>query len=246
MPALCRRFVWLLEHEFTNSITVMATALGASHAALSRVINHGQLPSAPMIEALARSGRVDLRWLLAGDTEAPTLCESGTAGCLPVSDQLLLGPPGSSPELLGPLGLPTASAFVLNDGYWFRIPANSPLVSREAEKVAPGDYLLIATGPGWVGRTEACVGRLVVLRHPVEREGMLARVADEDFFAGTTAYELDTFGVIPNAQLLTESRPTEAKPKSRGTTRKDSPRFHADDVVGVVLEKRTLYSRKRG
>ena len=66
-PLLCRRFEWLLKHHFGDSITLMAAAVGASHAALSRVLNHGQPPSAQMIEGLARSGRIDLNWLLLGE-----------------------------------------------------------------------------------------------------------------------------------------------------------------------------------
>jgi hypothetical protein len=245
-PALCRRFEWLLQHEFANSITVMAAALGASHAALSRVINHGQLPGATMIEALARSGRVNLDWLLAGDADEPPARGPATSSFLPVSDRLLPGPPGASPEALGHLGLPTASPFALGDGYWFRVPSDSPLVARDAEEVAPGDYLLITAGPAWVGREEAYVGRIVVLRHPARQEGMLARVGDEDFFADTHAYELDTFGLFADALLITATRSTDAKPKpSSRSTPKGGQQFHVGDVVGVVVEKRTLYPRTR-
>lgn len=245
-PQLCRRFDWLLRNEFGNSITLMASALGASHAALSRVLNHGQLPGAQMIEALARTGRVDLGWLFGTDEQPPTPRAALASGFVPVSDVLLDGPPGARPEALGPLGLPTASPYAVGEGYWFRVPADSPLVAREAEKVAAGDYLLIAAGAAWTARPDGYAGRLVVLRHPKKQEGLLARVVDTDFFAEPATYDLDTFDGITGAQLTTGARPSSAEPVPKSARARGANRlFYPDDVVGVVLEKRALYSRRR-
>jgi hypothetical protein len=225
---------------------MMAAAVGASHAALSRVLNSGQMPSAQMIEGLARSGRIDLNWLLLGEGgDEPTTRDRAVRVFLPVGDHLLAGPPSGCPEVFGPLGLPTASPFLVRDGYWFRVPKDSPLVARKTEAVVPGDHLLIEAGPAWTAREEGYVGRLVVLRHPDRAEGLLARVGYEYPFADEFSYELDTFGEVPDAFLHTRSRRADAGPPPGS----DHPfavgrPFHADDVVGVVLEKRSFYTRQ--
>lgn len=244
-PGICQRFDALLRNEFGNSITQMAATLGVSHTALSRVINKGQMPSGQMLEGLARLGRVNLHWLLAGGEEDGTY-RGGTANLVPVSKQLLPGPPRATPELLDPVTLPTSSPFLLDAPYWFRVSADSPLVARAEERVAAGDYLLIEAGPSWTGRLTACVGRVVVLRRPENRDVFLARIGDEDLFADKTRYELDTYGLFPAALLSTESRASGVEPASRKAPQRDAtPTFYADDVVGVVLERRTLYVRKR-
>jgi hypothetical protein len=263
MPPLCRRFEWVLQNLFGNSITLMAAALGVPHASLSRVINHGQLPSAEMILGLARVGRVNLDWLLGGDDAPPTSARSaGTF--LPVSDRLLPGPPSASPELLPPLGLPTASPFNIRDAYWHRVPAGSPIVARDVggEKgdkgrkddgwqVRPGDLLLIEAGPAWTARASAFAGRLVVLRHPGRPDGFFARVAaDEEFLDdgefSSPHHKLDSFGLYPEADLFVESaRPTPGPRESVEGRPDRRPSFYMDDVVGVVLEKRVLIGTGR-
>lgn len=254
-PLLCRRFEWVLQNLFGNSITLMASTLGVPHASLSRVINHGQLPSAEMILGLARVGRVNLDWLL-GDGSSPV--PATPAGVfLPVCDRLLPGPPSASPESLPPLGLPTASPYLLRDAYWFRVPAGSPVVARgdggerqdKADKndgwrVRPGDLLLIEAGPAWVARVAAFAGRLVVLRHPERAEGLFARVAeDEEFFGESVGrhHKLDTFGLYPDADLFVDANRSAGDGTESPRNRPAASRpFFLDDVVGVVLEKRVL------
>ena len=244
-PSLCQRFEWLLRADFSNSIKVMADAIGASHAALSRVINHGQMPSAEMIVGLVGLRRVDPAWLLGADDAKSQVHLSGGQGCFPVATSLLSGLAKESPELLEPLSLPTATPFMIGDGYWYRVPAGSPLAGREAEKVAPGDLLLVAVGPAWTLRPAAYVGRIVVLRM-AGSEGMLARVGAEDFFEEPQTYELDSFDAVTTNRLTTLSRSASKTPAVSKCDSKSHRLFYADDIVGVVVEKRTLYSRVRG
>ena len=244
VPAVCLRFDRLLRSEFGNSVTLMAAALGASHTALSRVINKGQMPSGQMLVGLAKLKRVNLHWLLADSEDRAR--GGNFADHVPVSDRLLPGAPRTTPELLDPLGLPTSSPFLLDAAYWFRVPAHSPLVGRPEERVAAGDYLLIETGPAWVTRPEAYVGRIVVLSDVTNQSRLLARVGDKDLFAEATCHELDTFGPPGDARLFTESQRPGAKPASPAGRRSgEGHDFYLDDVVGVVLEKRTLYPLRR-
>jgi hypothetical protein len=250
----------VLQNLFGNSITLMAAALGVPHASLSRVINHGQLPSAEMILGLARIGRVNLDWLLGGDDAPPTsTCSAGTF--LPVSDRLLPGPPSGSPELLPPLGLPTASPFQLHDAYWHHVLAGSPIATWDDGKkedrgskddgleVRAGDLLLIEAGPAWTARASAFAGRLVVLRHPEQPAGLFARVAeDEEFFSEVSSrhHKLNTFGIYPEADLFVEStRPPDELREPVESGPDGSPAFYLSDVVGVVLEKRVLIGAGR-
>ena len=244
IPAVCQRFDRLLRGEFGNSVTLMAATLGVSHTALSRVINKGQMPSGQMLVGLAKLGRVNLHWLLAGGDEG--MRGGNVADHVPVCDRLLPGAPWATPELLDPVGLPTSSPFLLDAAYWFRVPAHSPLVARPEERVAVGDYLLIETGPAWVTRPEAYVGRIVVLSHATNQSRLLARVGDKDLFAEATCHELDTFGSPADARLFTESQRPGAKPASPAGRRSgEGHDFYLDDIVGVVLEKRTLYPSRR-
>lgn len=247
-PAICQRFDWLLRNEFGNSITQMAAALGVSHTALSRVINKGQMPSGQMLEGVAKLNRVNLHWLLAGGEEKSPHPDGGSR-FVSVSDRLLLAAPRSAPDLLDPMVLPTSSPFLLGDPYWFRVPTDSPLLTRPKERVAPGDYLLVETGRAWTSRSSAHARRLLVLRGPTPSAGVLARVGDEDILGHVedagVRFALDTFGVVEQAVLFTELKRDDAG--RRGTkgaeVAADERTFFADDVVGIVLEKRTLYGR---
>jgi transcriptional regulator with XRE-family HTH domain len=242
-PPLCQRFEWVLQHFFGDSITGMASALGVSHTALSRVTNHGQLPSATMIEGLARLGQVNLDWLLGVD-ESSTQGRA-TQNYVVVCDHLLVVPPSTCPEVFTALGLPTASPFHLHDPYWYRVPEDSPLVAEETEKLAAGDYLLIESGPAWTRRAKAYLDRLFVLRDPRRPEGVLARVAGEAYYSAVPQYSLNTFGTIPSAGLFTavSRKGTDAYTAAGGSVYGVGRAFYGDDVVGVILENRSLSGR---
>jgi hypothetical protein len=238
-PAICRQFEWVLSHLFGGSITHMAAALDVSHPALSRVINKGQMPSGQMLAGLARLRLVNLHWVLAGGDEKSARPAEPATEFVPVAEQLLPGSPSNFPEKLGPLGLPTSSPFLLEAAYWFRVRRDNFVVGRTNAPAAVDDYLLVETGPAWTTRTEAHEERLLVLRHPDRQEGLLAQFVED--YSVDEERELDTFGLLATASILTSTNRSDAK-KQRGPV---GQTFYRDDVVGVVLEKRTLYGRAR-
>lgn len=240
-PAICRQFEWVLTHLFGGSITLMAHALGVSHPALSRVINKAQMPSGQMLAGLARLRLVNLYWVLAGGDEGAARAVEARTEFVPVAEQLLPGPPRNFPERVGPMGLPTSSPFLLEAAYWVRVRADSPVANRKDAPAGAGDYLLVETGESWTTRKEAHNERMLVLRHPDRDEGFLARIADD--YSPDEEHNLDTFNLLPAATLLTDTKRSDAK---RPTGKSDvGQTFYRDDVVGVVLEKRTLYGRAR-
>jgi len=242
---ICLRFASLLKDEFGNSITQMAKAMEVSHTAVSRVLNQGQMPSGQMLAGLAKLGQVNLHWLLTGG-EQDAANRDGVI-FLPVSDHLLAGPPKDSPEKFDPLGLPTSSPFLLDAPYWFRVPENSLLAAIKFENVAAGDYLLIESGPAWTTRYVAYAHRLLVLRHPERAEGFLARIGEENFFDADRDphFELNTFGELKTALFFNAKRPDVGPRKTKAKEPvPERQEFFAEDVVGVVLEKRTLYGRR--
>ncbi len=245
VPPICLRFASLLKDEFGNSITQMAKAMEVSHTAVSRVVNQGQMPSGQMLAGLAKLGQVNLHWLLTGGEQSQANHDG--VNFLPVSDHLLPGPPKDSPEKFDPLGLPTSSPFLLDAAYWYRVAEGSLLAASKFESVATGDYLLIECGPAWTTRFAAYSNRLVVLRHPERAEGLLARIGEEDYFDADRDlhFELNMFGEFKAALFFNAKRPDVGPRKTKAKEPvPERQEFFAEDVVGVVLEKRTLYGRK--
>src|SRR5579871_3469600 len=239
MPPLSARIDWLLRCNWGNNIAAMARDLGVSHTALSRVLT-GQMPSAKMLEALAKRVEVNTLWLLTGQGQPQAETAGAVGGVFwPVVSQLLPGEPKDYPELLSHITLPAASPYVLDAAYWMRVNADAPIVAALSPKVASGDYLLIETSMRWTRRAEAYLGRLLVLRHE-ENDLLLAwSERQRNYFETVPQHKLDTFKVVNKARLfpsLTKLDARKKKPESM-TGGPGLVQFYADDVVGVVLQR---------
>lgn len=243
---LCMRIEWLLRNYWHNSIAAMARDLGVSHTALSRVIA-GQMPSAKMLEALAVTAGVNLRWLLTGQGQE-TLGPVGAVGGAfwPVVAKLLPGHPAEHPESLSILTLPAASPFALEAAYWLQVTAAMPVASDHVIGATAGDYLLLETSARWARRPEAYLGRVVALRLPADGGVILAKSErDPVEFEATPQHDLVTFGVYKEARLFpAASRDVENRKKPESVTGGRSlVRFYMDDVVGVVLQRTNFLDR---
>ena len=236
VPAICARFDWILKREFGNSITTMARALEVPHASLSRVLNKGQMPSGEMLVALARLQRVNLEWLLSDGSREQFERAQGFR-FVPIASALLPGPLGHHLALVTSMGWPISSPYRLESPYLFRVNADSALV-RSAEKIAPGDHLLIETGEAWTRQDTAYIGRLVVLSDS-QATPLLGRVdRDEDYFAESRQFQVDTFGAFESATLQPDClrKAPRTHPGKRKTGSPSKGSFFADDVVGVVVQ----------
>lgn len=237
VPAICARFDWILKREFGNSITLMARALEIPHASLSRVLNKGQMPSGEMLVALARLNRVNLDWLLSDGSQEQFQREQGFR-FVPIVSALLPGPPERHLALVTSMGWPISSPYRLESPYLFRVPEDCSTLTRPAEKIAAGDHLLIETGKAWTQQEAAYCGRLVVLCDS-KAPPLLGRVdRDEDYFAESRQFQVDTFGAFESAALQPDLSRKAAR-TNPGKAKSGSPSsgsFYAEDVVGVIVQ----------
>lgn len=247
-PAICQRMEWLLANVFENSITVMAKAMKVSHTALSRVLNKGQMPTGKMLVGLAKLGRINLEWLLVDNQRVAWSDVRTSPTSAPISRQLLVEQPSRVPEKLILKRLPVASPFLLHDPYWYQVPSESELDSINGSKIFADDFLLIETAPAWTSRSEAWVGRMVVLRNVSEQDGIFAKVKSlprKDRDDNILGYPVEIIGDrranfrLPGIYTMVPT--TEEK-----SPRPLSFRYTVSDVVGVVLEVRRLLRLRNG
>jgi hypothetical protein len=242
VPPLVGRIDWLLKEYFGNNITLLAEVLGASHAALSRVLV-GQLPSGKMLEALVQRAYVDPLWLLGGATQGERGRGPGAVLC-PVADALLPGEPRAYPERLSAFSLPMACAFVVEQAYWYRVRTSDPITEDESSRVAAGDYLLIEGSERWTRRPEAFAGRMVALRMSEGDTVVLGQVAAHEAYFEEPQHEVRMFGTPEKAALYLRLRATAAaKPARPLDERPDLVAYFLDDVAGVVLQVSRLLER---
>jgi hypothetical protein len=246
LSPICQRMDWLLRHIWANNMTQLARDLGVSQTAVARVLA-GQVPSGRMMEALATRHAVNLRWLLTGQGQE-TLGQVGAAGGAfwPVVTRLLPGRPVDNPELLGPLTLPAASAFLLECPYWVQVTSAMPVVSSATWGIGAGDWLLVETAERWTRRPEAYLGRLIAVRLPGER-GVILASGDRDSIEveETPQHALNTFGVCKEARLfpMLTREVAQREPPESLSGGPDVAHVFADDVVGVVLQRVTFLDR---
>ena len=241
-PAICQRMEWLLVNEFKGSITLMSSALKVSHTALSRVINKGQMPSGQMLEGLARLGRINLQWLLVGDEGADWPRIDRSYNSAPISRHLLRDAPSRVPEQLTALSLPVATPYLLCDPYWFQVPSKTQLVTAKSSKIVAHDFLLIEAGPAWTSRSEAWIGRMVVLQAPKKPQGLLAQVEPlpvSGKHLETVGYDVSIIDDI-NANKQSSMIFTRVPTAPEEAPEQKPHRFTISDVVGVVLEVRAV------
>jgi hypothetical protein len=234
VPAICRRFGWLLRGVWGGNVTMMARDIRTSQTALSRVLA-GQYPSGKMLEGLAAHAQINSRWVLTG--QGAERAEGVGTVLRPIAARLLPGQPSDFPEQLLHVTLPAASPHLLEGAYWVQVGGDDPVVRSKDQKVARGDYLLVETAERWTRRPAAFLGRLVVLRHGTDG-CLLAWVSlRAAYFEEAVEHELETFGVLPRASLRLKPAPARRGLQPRtGAEEREPVVFVPEDVVGVVLQ----------
>jgi hypothetical protein len=143
----------------------MARAVGVSQGLISKVVNEHQAPGRRLTEALAAHPGINPEWVATGTGE-PTLRPD--RGSLPVTEEVLPGPPQEYPHLLTGSRHPVAGALDRPSRYWVRLSPDSPLVLEPTLRLAPDDLLLLETDANWTRRPDLTEGRLCGVRFPVQ------------------------------------------------------------------------------
>ena len=132
-------------------------ALGMSQPNLSRIINGVRPPTDRLIELLAQQPSVNSRWLYDGLGEPLIPVTSGT---LPVTTNILPGPPIAHTNLLSGDRHPIANVLENESRYWLKLLPDNPIFHTNMFHVNPGDLLLIETARDQLDRNDIVSGHL--------------------------------------------------------------------------------------
>jgi hypothetical protein len=150
----------LFELLFDGKQRRASRALGMSQANLSRVINGIYPPTDRLIELLAQQPTVNSRWLYDGLGEPLIPVTSGT---LPVTTNILPGPPIAHTNLLSGDRHPIANVLENESRYWLKLLPDNPIFHTNMFHVNPGDLLLIETARDQLDRNDIVLGHLCAL-----------------------------------------------------------------------------------
>ncbi len=154
------RVLRLLELLFDGKQRRASRALGMSQANLSRVINGIYPPTDRLIELLAQQPSVNSRWLYDGLGEPLIPVTSGT---LPVTTNILPGPPIAHTNLLSGDRHPIANVLENESRYWLKLLPDNLILHANMYHVNPGDLLLIETARDQLDRNDIVSGHLCAL-----------------------------------------------------------------------------------
>ena len=154
------RVLRLFELLFDGKQRRASRALGMSQANLSRVINGIYPPTDRLIELLAQQPTVNSRWLYDGLGEPLIPVTSGT---LPVTTNILPGPPIAHTNLLSGDRHPIANVLENESRYWLKLLPDNPIFHTKLFYVNPGDLLLVETARDQLDRNDIVSGHLCAL-----------------------------------------------------------------------------------
>ncbi len=144
------RIDWLLKKVWHGSQTKMARDIGVSQSVISHVVVGRQEPGRKLLSAIASNPLVNSRWLITGEGE-PLVAQFTEPGrrALYVATELFEGLPEEHGECLGSM-FEVPLCWYRASRYWFKIPADCPLVSVNSLKIATGDLVLFEPDrTGW-------------------------------------------------------------------------------------------------
>jgi hypothetical protein len=154
------RVLRLFELLFDGNQGRASRALGMSQPNLSRIINGVRPPTDRLIELLAQQPSVNSRWLYDGLGEPLIPVTSGT---LPVTTNILPGPPIAHTNLLSGDRHPIANVLENESRYWLKLLPDNPILHANMYHVNPGDLLLVETARDQLDRNDIVLGHLCAL-----------------------------------------------------------------------------------
>ena len=161
--AWAHRIRYALEKLWAGNQSEMARDLACSQALISRVIAGNRTPGLKLLEALAAHPSIDERWLMTG--VGNLLVREGPGGVpptafLPISTQLLPGPPEEHRHLLSGAYRPVASPDLGEARYWHCLESGQ----LADQGLHAGEWLLMDADGSWLQRPEILIGQPCVVR----------------------------------------------------------------------------------
>ncbi|MCY2994786.1 MAG: hypothetical protein NTY19_44030 [Planctomycetota bacterium] len=190
-----KRLNELCERLWAGNKAQMAADIDVSPSLLSKVLQGGQSPPGKLIENVARDPRVNLAWLLRGEG-LPTDQEPLQAMAMPISKQVLPGPPEKHVGSLSGESYAVAAHLYRQTRYWLEVqPGESVLRAELGIKVR--DLLLMDTNRAEIPDEHRLYQHLCGVRVNVEGTVRL-KLGRVDYIPGSPGsgparLELDTF-----------------------------------------------------
>lgn len=160
-----QRFSAICNGLYGGSQSAMALDLQTTQPTISRIVNGVQTPNCDLLSAVAAKGNLNPLWLLTGLGEMVTGAGASlltTAGCLPISGELLPGPVSDWRGLLTGLQFSVPQEFSRETCYLFEVP--NDLAGRAKLGLHAGDLVLVETAPLWQRHPSIVTGQLLVVQ----------------------------------------------------------------------------------
>jgi hypothetical protein len=237
------RVRFLLREKWSDNQSHMARDVGVAAATLSRVLT-GQRPAGrELLLAIGTCKGINLRWVLHGSGEpfATTDQVDLRPWFLPVSEQLLPGPPAGSPDRLTGYYYPVTEPFYRPSRYWLRLSA-AHFVDLLPDHCLHTSDLLLLEGDAtfWAGDVELR-GKLAVVRCQGEDAIRLVRFGRTPKDK-TDASEFRNDAFDPSYGSFTrhfrlESSANAGRVPSSEQTESPALAYHTDDeVVAIAVQ----------
>jgi hypothetical protein len=163
------RVKWMVDSLHDGKLNRLAATIGASGAAISRVLGGKAEVGPRLLEALAAHPQVRADWVRFGLGEP--LRSSDPSGAppggqfLPVAVAILPGAPADHPLALSGEHYAVSGFHYRPTRYWLRVTEEIPEKARAAGRLEPEDLVLMEADPrGWRDDPRVLVGRLCGLR----------------------------------------------------------------------------------
>jgi len=228
----------------------MAADVGCTQSLISRVVRGVQTPGPRLLEKIAGKPEINKIWLQTGQGEPLVPHDS-----LPISEEILSGPPHKHRYLLLPERYPVTREQYSETRYWLRIHSTQPVVKANPFKVRANDLLLLECDPTRIELDEfrgLAVARLGKADGKVPR---LCHIVPEGppkvFRANPFDPESETrrrrlvrqFTVLEYSDGTAEIEPSELQRKTPGgfghrpmVAPARYPAVHVDDIVAVAIQ----------
>jgi hypothetical protein len=133
----------LLAEVWQGNQSALARDVACSQPLLSKIIHGKQEPGRSLLERIARHPGINPSWVLSG--EGQPLVELEDVHSLPVSFEVLAGPPLEYPRRLQPERFPIPTALYRASRYWLRLRPDQPVAKLHYDGIRHGDLMLLET-----------------------------------------------------------------------------------------------------
>ncbi len=190
------RVRWLVETRYKSNRSAFAAAIKVSHTAINKVVTGDREPGRKLLAAIARELGINPTWLLTGQGQP-----GGGPSGLPISQQLLPGPPLEHLALLSGRWVDLPGQLFTPSQYLLEVASSEPILREPRRGFRVGDQLLMDTDRTRFPREQGLEEHLCIVRLSGKDPPLrLAEVTHYDVETGLL--EVDTFDQGPDKPAL--------------------------------------------